>query len=117
MCLPGLPRRILSRSISRGGSNAGLSLSDRNERALFSDISQRERGIMRYSTAKGEKRESKQPTPPPTPLKKPLEVLKSIKQLTPTKTSTPYLTYSPSPDSLPPLSVDTSFYTINMRGL
>ncbi|KAG4027731.1 hypothetical protein MFRU_027g00240 [Monilinia fructicola] len=81
--LPGLPRRILPRSISRGGSNAGLSLSDRNERALFSDISQRERGIMRYSTAKGEKRESKQPTPPPTPLKKPLEVLKSIKQLTP----------------------------------
>lgn len=36
--LPGLPRRILSRSISRGGSNAGLSLSDRNERALFSDM-------------------------------------------------------------------------------
>ncbi|RAL62295.1 hypothetical protein DID88_004861 [Monilinia fructigena] len=41
--LPGLPIRILSRSISRGGSNAGLSLTNG---ALFSDILQRERGIV-----------------------------------------------------------------------
>ncbi|QSZ35833.1 hypothetical protein DSL72_006955 [Monilinia vaccinii-corymbosi] len=44
---------------------------------------QRERRIVRYSTERsGGERRSKQTTPPPTPLKKPLEVLNSIKQLT-----------------------------------
>ncbi|KAF5875604.1 putative cdp-alcohol phosphatidyltransferase protein [Botrytis fragariae] len=64
-CTRSMPRvatHTLSRSICRGRS-VGWGWEGRNGGALFSDI--------------------KQPTPPPTPLKKPLEVLKSMESLTP----------------------------------
>ncbi|TGO27743.1 hypothetical protein BPAE_0037g00260 [Botrytis paeoniae] len=85
-CTRSMPRvamHTLSRSICRGRGSLGWGWEGRNGGALFSDISRRERGVVKYSTESGGERESKQPTPPSTPLKKPLEVLKSMKSLTP----------------------------------
>ncbi|ATZ48546.1 Bccrd1 [Botrytis cinerea B05.10] len=81
--MPGVSMHTLSRSVCRGRGGVGCGLKGRNGGAVFSDISRRERGIVRYSTESRREKESKQPTPPPTPLKKPLEVLKSMKSLTP----------------------------------
>ncbi|APA08251.1 hypothetical protein sscle_03g030210 [Sclerotinia sclerotiorum 1980 UF-70] len=83
----GLAVRWFSKSVSscrrRGDLGLGLGRSGEIGGALFSDMSRRERGIVRYATESNGKRDSKQPTSTPAPLKKPLKVLKSIKSLTP----------------------------------
>ncbi|KAF7904056.1 hypothetical protein EAF00_001390 [Botryotinia globosa] len=84
-CTRSMPRvamHTFSRSMCRG-SSVGWGWEGRNGGALFSDISRPGSRTVRYSTESGGEKESKQATPPPTPLKKPLEVLKSMKSLTP----------------------------------